>query len=151
MYLFGNKFLGTKYFRLFIPIFLFSFWGCDKTTEPTSDPTATIKGSVVSLENNEPLDSVLIGFINPGAPDSLIFVGDSVITSDPNLIAPATNTLNGIFYFSFAFVYEPPVDYEQMFAYKPGKKLWRFNSSLDTIYQLISNTDSIKIRMIDSD
>jgi hypothetical protein len=127
---------------LFIP-----FLGCDKSTEPTNDPTATIIGSVISKENNEQLDSVLVGFKNPSIPDSLVFVGDSVLTGLSDSAVTYVYTLNGYFSFGWAFVPEPPVKYVDMFAYKPGKKLWRFNPASDTIYQLISNIDSLKIRM----
>jgi len=134
--------------KLFFLLLFTPFLGCDKSTDPTYDPTATIIGSVVSFENNETLDSVLIGFKNPSIPDSLIFVGDSVMTILPDSVATYVYTLNGYFSLGWAFVPEPPVKYVDMFAYKPGKKLWRFNPAVDTVHQLISNIDSIKIRMV---
>ncbi len=133
---------------IFFVILLFFGVSCDKTTEPTYDPTATIIGTTVSAESNELIDSVLIGFKSPDVPDSLIFVGDSIITTIPNSIVLEEYTLNGYFEFGFAFVSEPPVEYKNMFAYKSGKKLWGFNSIQDTVHQLISNTDSLRIRLI---
>ena len=134
---------------LIIPFLLIGFSGCDKSTEPTNDPTALIIGSVVSKENNEKLDSVLVGFKNPSIPDSLIFFEDSIVTNlTDSIAAPYVYTLSGYFSFGWSFFSEPPVKYADMFAFKPGKKLWRFNPSTDTVYQLISNTDSLKIRMV---
>jgi len=34
-----------------------------------------------------------------------------------------------------------------MFAYKPGKKLWVYTSWVDTLHHILDNTDSIKIRL----
>ena len=133
---------------ILISLLFISYSGCNKSVEPPSDPTAVILGDVVSKENSEQLDSVLVGFKNASIPDSLVFAGDSLLTNLTDSIATYVYTLNGYFSFGWAYYSKPPVKYEDMFAYKPGKKLWRFNPNLDTVYQLISNTDSLKIRMV---
>ncbi len=84
--------------------------------------------------------------------DSLISMLDSLsfgelIGKYSRFSAPLSYTINGKFQFGFAFASKPPVDYEQMFAYKQGWKIWEYNSAADTVYHLISNTDSIKIRL----
>jgi len=136
-------------------IVLLSFVGCNKSVEPIREYYSEIKGVVVVGNNKELLDSVLVGFKNLSIPDSLIFIGDSisidVLNDSKNLspfMAPFVFSVKGQFQFGFAFAAKPPVHYEQMFAYKAGKKLWRFDSTKDTVFHLNANIDSIMIRML---
>lgn len=136
-------------------IALLLFVGCDKSVEPIREYYSEIKGIVVVGNNTELLDSVLVGYKNLSIPDSLIFIGDSIsinILNDPKNLSPFTApfmfSVNGQFQFGFAFAAKPPIHYDQMFAYKPGKKLWRFDSNKDTVFHLNANLDSIMIRML---
>jgi hypothetical protein len=120
--------------------------GCNNPAS-ISDPFSSIKGLIVDGGNETPLDSVLVGFKSPDLPDSVLFMGDSILINSSSFTNPVLYTSNGYFEFGFAFASKPPVDYTQMFAYKPGKKLWRFNPNSDTVYHLISNIDSLKIKL----
>jgi hypothetical protein len=140
---------------LIILIFFLLLSGCEKSTEPINDPTSQIKGVVTNEQKNELIDSVWVGFKNPNIPDSLIFIADSAsieVLKDPEYLSPFTSpflySTDGKFQFGFAFASKPPVNYELMFAFKPGYKLWRFNSLRDTVYHLNGNTDSIMIKML---
>jgi hypothetical protein len=136
----------------FVFIVFLLLFGCEKSSEPISDPTSQIKGIIVSSSNREYLDSVLVGFVDSSFIDSLILFADShsfdeLIGKYSQFAAPITYTIKGRFHFDFAYASKPPVNYEQMFAYKKGRKLWKYNSESNTVYHLISNTDSIKIEM----
>jgi len=138
--------------KLFVFIIFLLLFGCEKSTDPINDPTSQIIGIIVSSNNQEYLDSVLVGFADSNYIDSLILFSDSLsfdelIGKYSHFVAPITYTINGRFQFGFAFAARPPVNYEQMFAYKQDRKLWKYNSESDTVYHLISNTDSIKIKM----
>jgi hypothetical protein len=140
------------FFILLISLYIF---GCEKSTEPISDPTSQIKGTILVADSQEYLDSVWVGFKNPEIPDSLIFIGDSVsieALKNPKYLSPFTSpflySTDGKFKFGFSFTSKPPVNYGLMFAYKPSFKLWRFNSNTDSVYHLQGNTDSLMIRIL---
>jgi hypothetical protein len=138
--------------KLFVFIVFLLLIGCENSTDPINDPTSQIIGTIVSSNNQGYLDSVLVGFADSYFIDSLILFSDSLsydelIGKYSRFTTPITYTINGRFQFGFAFAAKPPVNYEQMFTYKQGLKLWKFNSVSDTVYHLISNTDSIKIKM----
>lgn len=124
--------------------------GCNETNEPTYDPTSQITGKIVTEENGKLLDSVLVGFKDKNIPDSLVFFQDSVSLGmlPKTFVAPFMFSNNkGQFEFGFAFAAKPPVEYNQMFAFKKGRVLWKFNPSHDTIYHLPGNIDSITIKL----
>lgn len=129
-----------------LPLLLLS---CNENVDPINDPTSQIKGIVIADENGENLDSVLVGFKAANIPDSLVFYQDSVAISalHNSFVTPFRYSIKGEFEFGFAFAAKPPVNYNQMFAFKRGRILWRFNPSHDTIYHLAGNVDSIKIRL----
>ncbi|MBL1215513.1 MAG: hypothetical protein HND52_19255 [Ignavibacteriae bacterium] len=126
-------------------LFLFS---CEKSTEPvTTDGNAKLVGKVIDINGN-PLDSVIVGFTYPNIPDSIIFIGDSLVLDIPRSIEYQSFTGNdGMFEIGFGFAIEPPVDFDNMFAYKPGQELWRFSSNLDSVFRVRPGEDSITVQM----
>jgi hypothetical protein len=107
----------------------------------------SIKGVVTSAEQDSIIDSVMVGFKNPGIPDSMIYISDSLVIENTDWINYQTLTKNGLFSFSFQYEEDFPVNLNDMFAYKPGEKLWVYTSWVDTIHHILDNSDSIKIRL----
>ncbi len=126
---------------------IITFIGCDDTTSSIAQQFYSLNGIVVTEEEEAPLDSVMVGFKNPGIPDSLIYINDSLVIANDDWIDYQTLTENGLFNFSFPYEEDFPVVMIDMFAYKPGKKLWVYTSWVDTLHHTIDNTDSIKIRL----
>lgn len=146
----------------FIFIFLFVV-GCNKTpSTPPSDANFITYGIVIEGRTNVTVDSVLIGFKNPHIADTNVFIGDSVILVGTNgekyagmFLGPTNEFYVGepfftgdtnVFNLGGAFIAGPP-GYQNMFAYRRGFRLWRFNPSIDPVVRVAAEADSLTIRM----
>lgn len=109
--------------------------------------TYSIKGVVTSEEDDSFIDSVMVGFKNSEIPDSVIFTNDSLVIGNSDWIDYQALTEVGLFNFTFQYEEGIPVTMNDMFAYKPGEKLWLYTSWVDTLHHILDNTDSIKIRL----
>ena len=139
---------------LVILVFTFLLTDCSTSDNTVIKTYTKIKGTVVKDNNKEYLDSVFVFFKNPNIPDSLVFIGDSVIKKsiyDPDKITlfPSAYTYSnqGIFQFDLVYKTISPKYYRQMFAYKRGLKLWKYDLTKDTVYHLNQSIDSIIVRM----
>lgn len=137
--------------------------GCSKTpSTPPSDANFITYGIVLEDGSTVAVDSVLIGFKNPHIPDTSVFVGDSVVAVGPNgekyaglFLGPTGEYYFGesfftgdtnVFNIGGAFIAGPPV-YRNMFAYRRGFHLWRFNATTDPVVRVSAEVDSLTITM----
>ncbi|MBN2364687.1 MAG: hypothetical protein JXL67_00865 [Calditrichaeota bacterium] len=136
--------IKTKYIFL---IFLFLL-ACRDLSDPLIDENFTVVGKVRSAQNGNLLNDIIIGFKNPAVPDSLLFDSDSLILDIQNSFLDISTSQNGDFRFDFFLAPEFPYSYQSMFAYKKGMKIWHFTPSVDTVYHIRKNRDSLNISLL---
>jgi len=124
--------------------------GCEHATVPPTDQTTIVKGIVLDQQTLTPLDSVIIGWKQPGFPDSLLFPNgqfhpDSIVVG-LNLADAVMTNQKGEFALEAFLSPMPPHPYGDMFAFKKTYTLWRFSAS-ETVLSINSFTDSIAIKL----
>ena len=121
---------------------------CNSTTE-IIDQSGAVKGVVVDSRSGQVMDSVTVAWKVHSYPDSLLFQAgipklDSIAIGY-NIRALTMTDSNGRFYVQASLSPTPPFPYEDMFAYKHGYQLWRFDSTRDRTYRVRTYEDSIAI------
>ena len=124
--------------------------GCDNSTSQITDPSSSLVGVVVNSQSGVLLDSVIIAYKHPNISDTLVFVGDSVLSNIPNSILAGVISFQGLFRFDFALAAMPPYPLQLMFAYKSGYDVWRYDKIQDTVYHLRPDLDSLVIRLVNN-
>jgi hypothetical protein len=128
--------------------------GCHRSPViPPLDQTTFIRGLVVDSVSALPIESVIVGWKMSSYPDSLLFPGDTLhldsVVINMNVRDIHATDDSGRFSVAAFLAPMPPYPYEDMFAYKHGYLLWRFDSQRDHIIHLNEWTDSITIRLVE--
>lgn len=106
----------------------FLYLSCEESNEPEIlwDPAFFVDGMVLDSITQAPISEVLVCFRTQEKPDSLYFVGDSVIANAP-LWGISETKAEGKFHIELWMTYKDSNYYQLMFAWKTGYKLWRYD------------------------
>lgn len=129
---------------------LLLFTQCDKSgeIEPVVDPAFIVSGIVIDSASLAPVTDALVGFRNPMVEDTIVFLGDSVLTYVPGGFLDVVSTRDdGTFRFWLFLQYRDTLRYQLMFASKSGYRLWRYDHDQVSVGWLNADTDTLTIRM----
>ena len=129
--------MNLKLFLLTVCIVILS---CKDDIITVADPAYKISGIVSDARSGTFLDSVLVGF----AQDTSLFKFDNYFSER---CPQCTYSDEGNFHF-FWLGTSPPLPYENMFAFKPGYILWRYDEKRDEIKRYGTYRDSIYIELV---
>jgi hypothetical protein len=112
------------------------------------DQIYTLKGKVIDNSSGLPIEGVLVGIKNPSAPDSMIFLNDSINRKYPNGFVMVEKTdSNGKYNYGAFLGHRSTALYKEIFAFKLGYKLWRFQENIDQVEQVGELNDVLNIRI----
>lgn len=116
--------------------------------EGISDQIYTFKGNVVDSATGIPIEGVLVAFKNPSLADSLIFKSDSINYHYPNIYYMESKTdSNGNYDYDAFLGHRQPEFYVDIFAFKSGYKIWRYQEGRDNVQQIGQYVDVLNIKL----
>ena len=122
-----------------------------RTSTGISDQSVTVRGTVLNSRTLQPVNGVIVGWKVHTFPDSILFKNGVVVPESLgigyNVKAIADTLASGGFVFQAFLMPMPPYPYEDMFAFKAGYLLWRFDSTRDNPVSISPLTDSLTIQL----
>jgi hypothetical protein len=132
----------------FAAILLGSQLSCNTAAPPGPDDVPfVLQGLVVDEGSSARLSGVMIGFRAPAAPDSLVFVGDSIQVLESVVPIHAVSKGDGSFTISFVPGVRSTSRYRYLFAYKTGYQVWRSDRDSFELTQVNTLLDQVKVTL----
>lgn len=147
----GGKMRIEMYiYRLLFIIPALIIIGCSDKVTPTFDQTYSLRGKVVNSLTGKGVGKVTIGMKNPSAPDSLVFMGDSLNSSINNaFLMKGTTDSAGFYQLDWFLGNRSEERYKGIFAYKEGYRLWLFSKDSSAVVNQINEfTDELNINLV---
>jgi hypothetical protein len=130
--------------------FALSLTACNNNPENPMDQTYTLSGKVTHSNTQSGVANVVVGIKDPSIADSLFFIGDSVRMDLANSFFMRTVSDSSGNYIWNWFLGGRRTDlYKNIFAYKPGYKLWHYSDESGSEVKQTGNlTDELNIKLI---
>lgn len=130
--------------------FALSLTACNNNSNNPMDQTYTLSGKVTHSNTQSGIANVVVGIKNPSIADSLFFTDDSVKADLANsfFMRTVTDSLGNYVWYWFLGTRRTDL-YKDIFAYKPGYKLWRYSDEGGSgVKQTGDLTDELNIKLI---
>jgi hypothetical protein len=131
---------------LMVPLLILCLESCEDGLMIDNDYKYELSGRIFDNLTGIPIDSVYLCRKSHNTPDSLIFFADSVNLNYPNGFEweSRTGTIGKYKMLWFLEARQSEM-YNDVFAYKPGYKLWRFPGHNEQVIHLTVSRDSLDI------
>ncbi len=127
-------------------VLLLAATGCRHNV--VSDPSYTIRGSVLDATSGLPVDSACIGIARYHSADSTLFPGDSInVRLLDSLAIYWWSGNDGNFRYDWFLAVRDTGLYKDFFAYKPGYKPWRYSRQPVEIHWTNASTDEFTVQL----
>jgi hypothetical protein len=106
-----------------------------------------LEGTVINKSTGLPIEGVMIAIKNHSLPDSAIFLNDSIILGYPHGYSGRSLTKdNGSYYLDWEGSRQEWI-LKDLFAFKTGYKIWRFQENKDTLKRINEGKDVLNIKL----